>query len=61
MDSSSESSHEETKPTAMKRDETHVIDLIHHIQDKMTDPFDVELHPSNLINISTGMHASTEV
>ena len=53
--------HQETKPTAMKRDDQQVTDLIDHIVNKMTDPFDVALHPTPLINISTGMHASREV
>ena len=56
-----EASHEETKPAAMKRDEQQVNDLIDHIRNKMTDPFDVALHPALLINISTGMHASKDV
>lgn len=60
-DTSSERVHEETQPTSMKRHESHVMDIIHHIQDKMTDPFQVEIHPTTLINISTGMHASTDV
>jgi hypothetical protein len=45
----------------MKRDEQQVNDLIDHIRNKMTDPFDVALHPALLINISTGMHASKDV
>ena len=55
-----EASHEETKPAAMKRDKQQVNDLIDHIRNKMTDPFDVALHPAPLINISTGMHASKD-
>jgi hypothetical protein len=27
----------------------------------MTDPFDIEAHPSCLMNISTSMHATREV
>jgi hypothetical protein len=50
-----EASHEETKPATMKLDEQQVNDLIDHIRNKMTDPFDVALHPALLINISTGM------
>ena len=53
--------HQETKPAAIKRDDQQVTDLIDHIVNKMTDPFDVALHPTPLINISTGMHASREV
>jgi hypothetical protein len=56
-----EASHEETKPAAMKRDEQQVNDLIDHIRNKMTDSFDVALHPALLITISTGMHASKDV
>jgi Txe/YoeB family toxin of Txe-Axe toxin-antitoxin module len=53
--------HQETKSAAMKRDDQQVTDLIDHIVNKMTDPFDGALHPTPLINISTGMHASREV
>jgi hypothetical protein len=56
-----EASHEETKPATMKLDEQQVNDLIDHIRYKMTDLFDVALHPAPLINISTGMHASKDV
>jgi hypothetical protein len=56
-----EASHEETKPAAMKRNEQQVNDLIDHIRNKMTDSFDVALHPALLITISTGMHASKDV
>ncbi|CAC5408182.1 unnamed protein product [Mytilus coruscus] len=45
----------------MTRDNQQVSDLIDYIINKMTDPFDVTLHPIPLINISTGMHASKEV
>ena len=56
-----EASHEKTKPAAMKRDEKQVNDLIDHIRNKMTNPFDVALHSATLIHISTGMHASKDV
>jgi hypothetical protein len=46
--------HQETKPAAIKRDDQQVTALIDHIVNKMTDPFDVALHPTPLINISTG-------
>jgi hypothetical protein len=44
--------HQETKPAAIKRDDQQVTDLIDHIVNKMTDPFDVALHPTPLINIT---------
>ncbi|CAC5410259.1 unnamed protein product [Mytilus coruscus] len=46
-------SHEETRPTAMTRDEEHVIAIVNHLNQTMTDPFDVESHPPCLINISS--------
>ncbi len=45
----------------MKRDETHLTAIINHINTSMTDPFDIEKHPSCLIKISNGLHASPEV
>ena len=56
-----EVSHDETKPTAMRRDDKQVSDMIDHISTKMTDPFDVSLHPPKLVNISTGMHATKDL
>ena len=53
-------SHKETKSTALKRDEQQQA-LVDHLHQTMTDPFDVEAHPTCLINISTGMHATKEV
>ena len=53
--------HEENKPAAMTRDEQQVLDLINHIRDNMTDPFDLSLHPKGLIIISTGLHATLDV
>ncbi len=35
--------------------------IINHINTSMTDPFDVKKHPSCLIKISNGLHASPEV
>jgi hypothetical protein len=32
-----------------------------HLNETMTDPFDIEVHPPCLMNISTGMHATREV
>ena len=57
----SEICHDETKATAMKRDDKQVSDMIDHVTTKMTDPFDVTLHPPKLVNISTGMHATKDV
>jgi hypothetical protein len=56
-----ETVHEETKPTAMRRDETHVQLIINHVNDRMTNPFDASSHPKALINISTGTHATREI
>ena len=53
--------HDEAKPAAMKRDEKHVQDLIVYITENMTNPFDVDNHPRQLINISTGLHASHDI
>jgi hypothetical protein len=52
--------YQETKPAAMKRDDQQVTDLIDHIVNKMTDPFDVALQmanspASNAALISTGI------
>ncbi|CAC5405606.1 unnamed protein product [Mytilus coruscus] len=57
----SDEDHEENRPTAMKRDEQQVNDLIEHVQNNMTDPFDIEEFSKSLINIATGLHASREV
>ncbi|CAC5358418.1 unnamed protein product [Mytilus coruscus] len=54
-------SHEEAKPTSMRRDDDHLKLLVDHMQQRMTDPFDVSLHPKPLINISTGMHAPRDI
>ncbi|CAG2192261.1 unnamed protein product [Mytilus edulis] len=53
--------HDEAKPAAMKRDGKHVQDLIVYITENMTNPFDVDNHPRQLINISTGLHASHDI
>ncbi|CAC5390432.1 unnamed protein product [Mytilus coruscus] len=42
-------SHEETNPTAMKSCEEHVIAIVNHLNETMTDPFDVEI-PSSMPN-----------
>ena len=54
--------HEQTQPAFMKRDEAHQQAIVHHIQNNMTDPFNVLTHPAQvLIIISSGMHAPKEV
>ncbi|CAC5359890.1 unnamed protein product [Mytilus coruscus] len=57
----SDNSHEEIKQTALKRDEEQVQAIVNHLNQTMTDPFDIDAHPPCLINISTGMHATREV
>jgi len=49
------------KQTALKRDEEQVQAIVNHLNETMTDPFDIEVHPPCLMNISTGMHATREV
>jgi hypothetical protein len=56
--STSHTSHEEMKQTALKRDEEQVQAIVNHLNEAMTDPFDIEAHPPCLMNISTGMHAT---
>ncbi|VDI43117.1 Hypothetical predicted protein [Mytilus galloprovincialis] len=53
--------HGQTQKAAMKRDEEHVRTLINHLTERMTNPFDISLHPECLINISTGSHVSPEI
>jgi hypothetical protein len=55
-----ENSHKETKPTVLKHDEQQTQVLVNHLNKIMTDPSDVEAHPTCLINIFTGMHARKE-
>ena len=55
LSSSTEKDHEENRPTAMKRDEEHVRSLIDHVENNMTDPFDVEAYSEDLINIARGL------
>ena len=59
--STSKTSHEEMKQTALKRDEEQVQAIVNHLNETMTDSFDIEAHPPCLMNISTGMHATREV
>jgi hypothetical protein len=50
--STSNTSHEEMKQTALKRDEEQVKAIVYHLNETMTDPFDIEAHPPCLMNIS---------
>jgi hypothetical protein len=59
--STSNTSHEEMRQTALKRDEEPVQAIVNHLIETMTDPFDIEAHPPCLMNIYTGMHATREV
>jgi hypothetical protein len=59
--STSNTSHEEMKQTALKQDEEQVQAIVNHLSETMTDPFDIQAHPPCLMNISTGMHATREV
>jgi hypothetical protein len=59
--STSNTSHEEMKQTALKRDEEQVQAIVNHLNETTTDPFDIEVHPPYLMNISTGMYATREV
>ena len=49
------------KQTALKRDEEQVQAIINHLNETMTDSFDIEAHRTCLMNIFTGMHATREV
>jgi hypothetical protein len=53
--------HDENRSASMKRDEQQVADLISHLQEKIINPFDIQQHPPELINVSTGLKASKEV
>lgn len=55
------SAHEQTLPAAMKQDERHAQDIINHVEQYMTHPFNTEQHPDMLVNIGSGMIASSEV
>jgi hypothetical protein len=59
--STNQTSHEEMKQTALKRDEEQVQAIVNHLNETMSDPFDIEAHPPCLMNISTGMHTTREV
>ena len=57
----SDVSHKETTHAVLKWYEQQIIDLIDHINSKVIDLFDISLHLSFLMHISTGMFASKEV
>ena len=60
--SSSDRVHEQSHPSAMERDEKHVQAIVTEIRDNMTNPFATDEHPDKtLVNISTGLHASSDV
>jgi hypothetical protein len=42
--STSNTSHEEMKHTTLKRDEEQVQAIVNHLNETMTDPFDIEAH-----------------
>ena len=44
--STSNTSHEEMKQTALKRDEEQVQAIVNHLNETMTDPFEIEAHTS---------------
>ncbi len=60
-ESSAEKIREECHTVAMKRDDDHVQTLRTHIKNSMTNPFDITSHLEVLINISTGLHASSQL
>ncbi|VDI29884.1 Hypothetical predicted protein [Mytilus galloprovincialis] len=53
--------HDAAKPAAIKRDEKHVQDLIVYITENMTNLFDVDNNPRQLICISTGLFVSHDI
>jgi hypothetical protein len=59
--STTNTSHEEMKQTSLMRDEEQVQAIVNHLNETMTDPFDIEAHPPCLMNISASMHATREV
>ena len=49
------------RSASMKRDEQQVADLISHLQEKMINPFDIQQHPPELINVYTGLNGSARI
>jgi hypothetical protein len=50
--STSKTSHEKMKQTALKRDEEKVQAIVNHLNETMTDPFDIEAH----FQVCLGIH-----
>lgn len=48
--------HEHEQTAAMKRDEKHVQDIINHINNIMTNPFDADLHPEGTFHQDYMLH-----
>jgi hypothetical protein len=46
------------KQTALKRDEKQIQAIVNHLNETMTDPFDIETHPpfEHIKYIYTGIH-----
>ena len=54
-------SHEQQKPAMLIQNEKHAQQMLDHMNDNFIHPFEVDGHPSDLVNISTGLHASEKV
>ena len=53
------SSHIQNQPAVLKQYKNHAQALVEHLQNNMTNLFELTSHPKDtLINISTGMHAN---
>jgi hypothetical protein len=48
----SNTSHEEMKQTNLKRDEEQVQAILNHLNETMTDPFEIEAHPPCVMKTS---------
>ena len=56
------SGHEQTQPSAMKRDEQDVQQIVKHEKGNMTHPFNCNEHPDgHLVNISSGVVATKDI
>ena len=54
--------HQQVSAASMQHDEKDAQALIEHVIKSMTNPFDVDSHPEQvLVNIVTGPHANPEV
>ena len=53
--------HDENRLASMKRNEQQVAYLISHLQEKMINPFDIQQHPPELINVYTGLNGSARI